>query len=142
MSQPPQSLFAQIAPNTVQPLRTLAEERVRAAAADAGDRYAFVDLATSRDKAEVLTRIAKALAFAPHFGTNLDALYDSLTDLPVAPPRGWAIVLRHVPAHGALTADDRDALIDTFRDASEFHAQGGVPFRVFYSFAREDADRL
>lgn len=127
--------FARAAPQSVQAVRGLTEAQLRSAASAVGDQFAAIDCADARDKADVLARIAKALAFPKHFGGNLDALYDSLTELPSAAGKGWAILLHRLPVQPGFSAEDREALLDTFRDAAEFHAEGATAFRVFFSYA-------
>jgi RNAse (barnase) inhibitor barstar len=113
------------------------------------DKFVQVALGACATKAEVMKAIATAFGFPASFGANLDALYDALTDLafdaPMAseageagealdgPRRGYAIVLEALPVSSELDDDAREALLDVFRDAAEFHAGHAKPFRVFYS---------
>ena len=55
---------------------------VRHAVEHAGWRFGYVDGAGLESRRDVLREIGAALAFPPHHGTNLDALNDSLRDLP------------------------------------------------------------
>lgn len=129
------SLFAQIAPQSVQPLRTMPVDDIRAAALANEDRFRAIDCKDCGTRNEVLAHIARALRLPDYFGANLDALYDALTDLPHAPTQGWIIVLQGLPLLPDMLADDREALLDVFKDAAEFHAQEQTMFRVFYSYA-------
>lgn len=61
---------------------TLDVADVRHAVEHAGWRFGYVDGAALESRAEVLRAIGDALAFAPHYGVNLDALNDCLRDLP------------------------------------------------------------
>ena len=133
--KPPESLFTRIAPYSVQALRQVEEAEVQAAAQAEHHRYYAVACADCTTKAEVLARLAHALHLPEHFGGNLDALYDAMTDLPQASTRGWVIVLQDLPCTSAFTEEDREALVDVFRDATDFYAEQQLPFRVFYSFA-------
>ncbi|WP_370966176.1 barstar family protein [Amycolatopsis sp. cg9] len=66
-----------------------ASEQAKAAAEEAFARGAYPHLVNSRptvDKASTLSAFAAALSFPDHFGHNLDALYDCLTDLSWLPP--------------------------------------------------------
>ena len=72
-------------------------------AAGAGETVLRIDLAGAGDRAAMLARIAAGLGFPAHFGGNLDALFDCLTDLAV-PPAGLACVLAGFPARTALAA--------------------------------------
>ncbi|HWJ66238.1 MAG TPA: barstar family protein [Nocardioides sp.] len=55
---------------------------VRQAVEHAGWRFAYVDGAGLEALPDVLRRIGEALAFPATYGQNLDALNDSLRDLP------------------------------------------------------------
>ncbi|WP_020660948.1 barstar family protein [Amycolatopsis benzoatilytica] len=71
------------------------ESAARAAADEAFARGAFphlVDGARTADKESALDGIAAALSFPSHFGRNLDALYDMLTDLSWL-PRGEHVLI-------------------------------------------------
>ncbi|HEU4622120.1 MAG TPA: barstar family protein [Burkholderiaceae bacterium] len=127
------SLFARIAPQSVQPLRGMTEDDVRVAARDAGDHFRAIDCASCTCRADVFAQLALGLGLPPHFGGNLDALYDSLTDLPHSPSRGWTIVIHHVPLLRDFDQEEREALMDVFRDAAEFYAEEGGAFRVFFT---------
>jgi RNAse (barnase) inhibitor barstar len=48
----------------------------------------------SIDKDEFLTRIAEAFQFPDYFGTNWDALRDSLRDLVWVPASGYVLLVR------------------------------------------------
>ncbi|MFD7654028.1 barstar family protein [Actinosynnema sp. NPDC059797] len=62
--------------------------------------------AGARTKAEAVAAIADALDFPDWFGHNLDALYDSLTDLSWLPPGEHVLVWEGgVPEVEAVLAD-------------------------------------
>ncbi len=63
-------------------------QEVAHAVEHAGWAFGHVDSWTSETKAEVLEALGKALELPEHFGKNLDALADSLSDL-----RGDAVLL-------------------------------------------------
>jgi hypothetical protein len=42
------------------------------------------------------------------------------------------VVLDPLPYTERFGVDERDALLDVFRDVAEHYAEAGVPFRVFY----------
>jgi hypothetical protein len=42
-------------------------------------------------------------------------------------------VLDKLPRVGEFDAEQRDALLDVFRDVAKSYAELGIPFRVFYS---------
>lgn len=68
------------------------------------------------EKKEAIAAIAQALSFPNWFGHNLDALYDSLTDLSWLPAGEYTLV---VPAN--LDAGVSDVL----RDAAKQNAESG-----------------
>lgn len=89
-----------------------------------------------RDKKGVLSSIAKGFAFPKHFGMNLDALYDCLTDIEArseADHPGIVVVLESLPESPLFNGEERDELLDVFRDASDFFAERKIAFRIFYS---------
>lgn len=69
--------------------------------------------ASARTRVELLDAIAAALAFPPHFGHNLDALYDMLRDLSWLPAGDHVLVL---VAPEGVDAGVRRALDDAERD--------------------------
>ena len=132
MTRAPTSL-ADLPSNAVRPLGSLAPETLRSWAESAQHRFVHVVLTGIRERRPLLVAIGRALEFPSWFGANLDALYDSLTDLPErAPAPGYVIVLDGL-SHGPQ-ADDNAALLDVFRDAADFWAERKIPFRCFYSF--------
>ena len=73
-----------------------------------------IDFTGARSKDAMLAVAAKALKFPRHFGGNLDALHDCLTDIEFG-PAGAAITLvklAHTPGgdavHGVFRAATRD----------------------------------
>lgn len=73
---------------------------VRHAVEHAGWTFGYVDGWHEQSKAEFLQAVAGALQFPAHFGHNLDALWDCLTDL--AEPTvllwdGWGPLARSEP---------------------------------------------
>jgi RNAse (barnase) inhibitor barstar len=123
--------LADLPSNAVRPLASLSMETLRTWAHAAQHHFVHVSLHGKRERRLMLVEIGKALELPSWFGANLDALYDSLTDLPdrsTAP--GYVIVLDGLQ-QGAQT-DDNAALLDVFRDAAEDFAGRGLAFRVFY----------
>jgi hypothetical protein len=123
--------LADLPSNAVRPLASLSVETLRTWAHAAQNHFVHVLLQGKRDRRLMLVEIGRALELPAWFGANLDALYDSLTDLPdrnAAP--GFVIVLDGLQ-QGAQT-DDTAALLDVFRDAADDFAGRGLAFRVFY----------
>lgn len=121
-------------PQTVRQTKGVARSRLREWARASGQILVEANLGVCTDRRSVLREIARAFALPSWFGMNLDALYDALTDLSERQPAGgYVIVLEQLPRGGEFGADERDALLEVFRDAAEHYAEQGVPFRVFYS---------
>lgn len=103
-----------------------------AAAHDEGHLVRRINLAACRDKADLLQRIAKALAFPRTFGANWDALADCLGDLEWLPNAGgYAWLFDH--AEGFRDADEAefDTLCDILDDACAHWKDRGTPCFAF-----------
>ena len=79
---------------------------VRHTVEHAGWAYGHLDGWEIEHKAEFLSSIGEALSFPGHYGQNLDALADCLSDLPATALlwEGWSAFARAepVPFHSAL----------------------------------------
>ena len=72
-----------------------------------------LDGGAMRTRAEACAHLRERLALPAHFGDNLDALYDALTELPPC-----VIVLEHTQRlYGAL-GPYAEKLLSVFRDAA------------------------
>ncbi|HEX4325776.1 MAG TPA: barstar family protein [Burkholderiales bacterium] len=80
-----------------------------------------IDFKGLRSKESMLKKIAAALEFPPHFGANLDALYDCLTGLKLQKGHQYALYLDELE-HGPAG----DAVHTVFADAREWWADAGV----------------
>lgn len=132
------SAFSNIPPQAVLPLGAYDLDELRKAAARADQRLLHAEFSGARTKADVMETLASGFALPKHFGRNLDALYDCVTDLqplPDADLPGFVVILQNLPDGAAFAAEDRDALLDVFRDAAEFFFDRSTAFRVFYSVA-------
>ena len=125
-----------IRPNIVQSIRAYRVDDLMKAAQDAGHHFLYANVATAPGKQEVLESIAKAFTFPDHFGKNLDALYDCMTDLvnKSGQQPGFVVVLEQLPDNARFDREAREQLLDVFRDAADFWAERRIPFRFFYSF--------
>ncbi|MET9338478.1 barstar family protein [Nonomuraea sp. NPDC003804] len=65
----------------------------------------------------VMTAIAATLRFPCYFGHNLDALYDSLTDLSWLPPGEHLLIWSNPGALRAVDPDAYDAITSVLADA-------------------------
>ncbi|MDB5807104.1 MAG: hypothetical protein JWN73_4426 [Betaproteobacteria bacterium] len=84
-----------------------------------------IDFKALRSKESMLKKIAAALEFPPHFGGNLDALYDCLTELKLKKGHRYALYLDELE-HGPTG----DAIHTVFADAREWWADAGVTLAV------------
>ena len=123
--------------NIVQSIRAYRVEDLMAAAQAAGHHFLYANVSAAQSKQDVLDGIAQAFTFPAHFGKNLDALYDCMTDIvhkSGAQP-GFVVVLEQLPDNPRFDREAREQLLDVFRDAADFWSERKIPFRCFYSFA-------
>lgn len=103
-----------------------------------GQRWLHVDCQKARGKSGVMSALAKGLQLPPHFGANLDALYDCVTDLeptPGAAQAGLVIVIENLPASRTFGPAEQAGLLEVFEDAAADFATRSVALRVFHSIA-------
>lgn len=119
--------------HVVRSLRGLDRDRVRAWAKRSGQRLFEVDLGACTNKASVLRAFVQAFALPAWFGMNLDALYDALTDLRERQPaEGYVVIIERMPRAENFDSEQRNALLDVFRDVVDDYADAKTPFRVLY----------
>ena len=126
-----------VRPNIVQAIRAYRVADLMQAAQDSGQHFLYADLSQAQSKQEVLEAIATAFLFPAHFGKNLDALYDCMTDLvhKAGPQPGFVVVLEQLPDNVRFDREAREQLLDVFRDAADFWGERRIAFRCFYSFS-------
>jgi len=129
-------LLQTIRPNLVQAIRAYRVDDLMQAAESAGQHFLYANLAEAQSKQEVLDGLAQAFTFPPHFGKNLDALYDCMTDLvhKSGQQPGFVVVLEQIPDNARFDREAREQLLEVFRDAAEYWGERRIPFRCFYSF--------
>ena len=129
-------LLQTVRPNIVQSIRAYRVEDLQAAAQDAGQHFLYANLTAAQSKQEVLDSIAESFLFPLHFGKNLDALFDCMTDLvhKAGAQPGFVVVLEQLPDNPRFDREAREQLLDVFRDAADFWAERKIAFRCFYSF--------
>ena len=129
-------LLQTVRPNIVQSIRAYRVEDLMQAAQGASQHFLYANLTNAQSKQDVLEAIAQAFMFPAHFGKNLDALYDCMTDLVhnSGTQPGFVVVLEQLPDNPRCDREAREQLLDVFRDAADFWAERKVPIRCFYSF--------
>jgi len=130
-------LLQSVRPNIVQSIRAFRPSDLQQAAQELGQHFLYTNLGTAQSKEEVLEIIARDFLFPDHFGKNLDALYDCITDLvhKSGPQPGFVVVLELIPGDTKCDRETRELLLDAFRDAADYWGERKIPFRVFYSIA-------
>jgi RNAse (barnase) inhibitor barstar len=125
-----------VRPNIVQAIRAFRVEDLQEAAQGLGQHFLYANLGNVQSKQEVMEAIAEAFLFPPHFGKNLDALFDCMTDLvhKSGSQPGFVVVLEQLPDNPRFDREAREQLLDVFRDAADFWGERKIPFRCFYSF--------
>jgi RNAse (barnase) inhibitor barstar len=129
-------LLQTVRSNIVQSIRAYRVDDLMQAAEHAGQHFLYANLTSAQSKQEVLESIAESFLFPAHYGRNLDALFDCMTDLvnKAGSQPGFVVVLEQLPDNGRFDREAREQLLDVFRDAADFWAERKVPFRCFYSF--------
>lgn len=129
-------LLQTVRPNIVQAIRAYRVDDLLEAAEKDGQHFLYANLTAAQTKQDVLDIIAASFLFPAHFGKNLDALYDCMTDLvhKAGSQTGFVVVLEQLPDGPRFDREAREQLLDVFRDAADFWAERKVPFRCFYSF--------
>ena len=129
-------LLQTVRPNIVQAIRAYRVDDLMKAAEGASQHFLYANLAAAQSKQEVLEQIAQSFTFPAHFGKNLDALFDCMTDLvnKAGSQPGFVVVLEQLPDNPRFDREAREQLLDVFRDAADFWFERRIPFRCFYSF--------
>ena len=129
-------LLQTVRSNIVQSIRAYRVEDLMQAAQNADQHFLYANLTAAQAKQDVLDIIAESFLFPVHFGKNLDALYDCMTDLvhKAGSQPGFVVVLEQLPDNPRFDREAREQLLDVFRDAADFWAERKVAFRCFYSF--------
>ena len=129
-------LLQTVRPNIVQSIRAYRVEDLQDAAHGVGQHFLYANLTAAQSKQDVMEAIAESFLFPAHFGKNLDALYDCMTDLvhKAGSQPGFVVVLEQLPDNPRFDREAREQLLDVFRDTADFWAERKVQFRCFYSF--------
>ena len=130
-------LLQTVRPNIVQSIRAYRVDDLMQAARHAEPAFPVREPDRGAVQAgRARRRSPRRSLFPAHFGKNLDALYDCMTDLvhKAGPQPGFVVVLEQLPDNPRFDREAREQLLDVFRDAADFWAERKVPFRCFYSF--------
>ena len=129
-------LMQTVRPNIVQAIRAFRVDDLMSEAQELGHHFLYANLTGATSKPEVLETIAKAFLFPAHFGKNLDALYDCMTDMvnKSGAQSGFVVVLEQRPDSAKFDREAREQLLDVFREAADYWGERKIPFRCFYSF--------
>ena len=129
-------LLQTVRPNIVQSIRAYRVEDLLEAAQGVGQHFLYANLTRPSPSKTCSRASPQAFMFPAHFGKNLDALYDCMTDLvhKSGSQPGFVVVLEQLPDNPRFDREAREQLLDVFRDAADFWAERKIPFRCFYSF--------
>jgi RNAse (barnase) inhibitor barstar len=129
-------ILQNVRPNIVQAIRAFRVDELMSSAQELGYHFLYANLSKAQSKQDVLEAIAQAFLFPSHFGKNMDALYDCLTDMvnKSGAQQGFIVVLEQLPDNPRFDREVREQLLDVFRDAADFWGERKIPFRCFYSF--------
>ena len=129
-------LMQTVRPNIVQAIRAFRVDDLMSEAQELGHHFLYANLTGATSKPEVLETITKAFLFPAHFGKNLDALYDCMTDMvnKSGAQSGFVVVLEQLPDSAKFDREAREQLLDVFREAADYWGERKIPFRCFYSF--------
>ncbi len=129
------SLISNLPAQAVLPLSAYDLDALLKDAVRADQTILRADFGSVSDKSGVMRELASGFELPEHFGRNLDALADCLSELEPeeADRSGFVVILRDIPNGPGFDRDQRDALLDVFRDASDLFDERGIAFRVFYS---------
>lgn len=130
-------LLAAMPSNTVQVNNGWHVEELQRDAAHLAQRFLYADLSKTKTQEQVLKVLSLAFKFPPHFGKNLDALYDCLSDLSLENnvQTGFVIFLEALPCSVEFDASAGERLLNVFSDVADYFAANKVSFRVVYSLA-------
>jgi RNAse (barnase) inhibitor barstar len=131
------SLLAAMPPNIVQVNNALHVDELQREASHLAQRFLHVDLSKAKTQEQVLKALALACNFPAHFGKNLDALYDCLSDLKLenSSQTGFVIFLEALPHTAEFDASAAERLLNVFRDVADYFSAKKISFRLVYSLA-------
>lgn len=135
-----QSLQEQLKKGGLVDASAISRDDVIRAATDAGLTPIVVDCDRARSRSAVLRAIAKAVDFPEFFGSNLDALYDCLSDTVVDQRDGLFLWFYKLHTGDPILADDAKAVLDVCADVVEFAANNERVFSYVVEHAGKHPD--
>src|SRR6516162_1975648 len=111
-------------------------EQIEQAAKQAGLTMFRIDFTHVKGKKDLLDQVVKALQFPAWFGSNWDALNDSLTDLDwLGVKAGYVIVFENIEHFARSHAQDFHVVTEILRAASEYWKNENRPYWAFLSIS-------
>lgn len=102
--------------------------QLQRAAHDLKQACFVVDCTRARTKSAVLRAVANAVDFPEHFGGNLDALYDCLTDTLLDQKIGMVVAILHLHEDDPGLVPHVEGIVQVFEDAVSFARENGKVF--------------
>jgi RNAse (barnase) inhibitor barstar len=100
-------------------------------------RWIDVDLASVRNKREMLSALQDTCGFPATFGHNWDALADALQDMSCNPAPAYVLHLRHSAQAARYLDGDWAMLMEVLTESAEYWKAHDKPFIVFVEGAAE-----
>ena len=107
-------------------------DELYAAVAEAGYVLFEIDLAEIEGKETFIAAIAQVVHAPDWFGSNWDALADTLSDFSWQPAFGYVLLLRNDNGTLGMTAEDHNIVMEIFVDTIAFWKSQDKPFWVFF----------
>jgi RNAse (barnase) inhibitor barstar len=106
---------------------------IERAAKEAGLVACRMDIGHAHDKKDFMEHLAKGLKFPAHFGKNMDALHDCLTDLEWLgnDAKGYVLVFEKSKHFGAGHKHEFDESMEVLTLSADYWRDKGKPFWVF-----------
>lgn len=123
--------------NIVQSIRAYTVKDLESFAEQLGHHFLYANIASAHSKQDVIDLVAQQYTLTVGNGKNFDCLYDCMTDVvhKSGPQTGFIVVLEHVPTGAKFDKENREQLLDIFRDMADYWSDRKVPFRCFYSYS-------
>lgn len=115
-------------------------EQAMKAAVDAGMAAFVVDCDRARSRSAVLRAVVKAVDFPEFFGSNLDALYDCLSDTVMDQKGGLFLWFHRLHTGDPLLSADAQAILSVCADVVDFAENNERVFAYAVEHAGKHAD--